>query len=51
MWLFMSFLVAGGDQAKHDLAAALPQIFTVCKQFYLSRPSMTGAELYDFVCK
>ena len=47
----MTILVAGDDQAKHDLAAALPQIFTVCKQFYQSRPSMTGAELYAFVCK
>ena len=42
---------AGNDQAKHDLALALPHIFAVCKEFYVSRPDMTGADLYDFVCK
>ncbi len=47
----VTLLAAGDDQRKHDLAAALPQIFTKCKQFYQSRPDMTGAELYDFVCK
>ena len=47
----MTFMAAGDDQAKHKLASILPQIFTVCKEFYQSRPNMTGAELYAFVCK
>jgi hypothetical protein len=43
--------VAGEDEEQHKLAAVLPGIFTACKQEYLSRPDMTGAELYAYVCK
>ena len=43
--------LSGDDSEKHKLNAALPQIFAACKQYYLSNPDMTGAELYAFVCR
>ncbi|KAL0022533.1 hypothetical protein WJX79_009701 [Trebouxia sp. C0005] len=43
--------VLGDDAEKHKLNAALEQVFNDCKQHYLSNPSMTGAEFFEFVRK
>lgn len=42
---------AGQDPEKHKLNKALVTVFDTCKQHYLSKPEMTGAELFDFVMK
>lgn len=43
--------VTGDDAEKHNLNAALEQVFNKCKQHYLSNPSMTGAEFFKLVRK
>lgn len=50
-WNPPDHLIAGGDQEKHKLNAALEQVFQVCKQHYLANPSQTGADFFDFVRK
>ena len=43
--------LAGEDPGKHELNAALEEVFKVCKQHYLSNPSINGADFFDFVRK
>ena len=42
---------AGKDQEKHKLNAALEEVFLACKKHYMSNPSITGAEFFDYVRK
>ena len=44
-------MLAGEDQEKHNLNTALEEVFVACKQHYLSNPSMTGAEFFEYVRK
>jgi len=41
--------VIGDDKEKHRLASTLPVVFKACKDYYLSNPTITGAEFFEFV--
>jgi Xaa-Pro aminopeptidase len=41
--------VLGSDPSKIRLCEDLQRLFTRCREAYLARPSMTGAELYELV--
>jgi Xaa-Pro dipeptidase len=41
--------LVGDDPDKKRLVADLERIFDIGKDFYVNRPSMTGAELYEFI--
>lgn len=47
----MCWLNEGDDPEKKKLNAALATIFDICKQHYLAKPDMTGAEFFHFVMK
>jgi Xaa-Pro aminopeptidase len=41
----------GQDPARRALVAALPDVFEEMRAFTLSKPDVTGAEVYDFACR